>query len=264
MEHYNASDLANGFRNYFTVIPALSEELRQATWRIRHEVYCRDLAWEPLRADGMETDSYDATSVACLMRTTGTGAPVGCVRLILADPQQLQRLWPMEVACAGVLDFAMVDWPRERSDTAEVSRLAVTREFRRRKGEAQQPLALTDDDFGDKTRVRFPYIPVGLFMGVSAMAEILGLQKLLMLAEPRLVAHLGKLGFRVKIIGSGVDHHGLRVPAVIDQTNLLDHMHPVIHEIWQHIRFLMTEAWASAPTHEKQRLAVGLHQAQVR
>lgn len=245
MNQYQSIDLAHAFKSYFTVIPALSEELRQETWRIRHEVYCRDLGWEPLQANGLETDVYDQQAIACLMRSVSTGAAVGCARLILCDPGQPQRLLPVEQACAGRMDATVFDPAGyDRSRMAEVSRLAVTREFRRRKGEAHLPLALDNSDFGDESRVRFPYIPVGLFLGISAMAEQLGLDKLLMLAEPRLVAHLRKLGFHIEQFGEGIDHHGLRIPAVIDQQGFAGRLHPVMHEIWSHVRALVADAFA--------------------
>lgn len=256
VEQYQSAGLADAFKSYFTVVPALTPALREETWRVRHEVYCRDLGWEPLQPNGFETDSDDQYSVACLLKSVTTGASIGCVRLILADARMPERLLPVELACAGTLDKALFDPATvDRSKVAEVSRLAVMRDYRRRKGEASKPIAIEQNDFGEEGRVRFPYIPVGLFMAVMAMAEQLGIDKLLTLTEPRLSAHLGKIGFHIVLIGSGVEHRGLRVPAVIDKEGFVEHMHPVIHAIWDHIRSLVAEGFAAASPQELQQLA---------
>jgi N-acyl amino acid synthase of PEP-CTERM/exosortase system len=131
-------NLGDSFQQYFEITPALSQDDREDVFRIRHEVYCRDLGWEPLRADGMETDAFDAQSVHCLLRHRGSGMLVGCTRLILADATQPQALLPFEESCAEVIDRRIADpaaLPREQ--VAEVSRLAVMRDFRQRKGEQQ-------------------------------------------------------------------------------------------------------------------------------
>ena len=90
------ADLGAGFAQYFELLPALDDASRQEVYRIRHEVYCRDLGWEPLRDDGMETDALDARSVHCLMRRKGSGEPVGCTRLILRQPGAEFRAIPTE------------------------------------------------------------------------------------------------------------------------------------------------------------------------
>lgn len=256
MDQYESAGLADAFKSYFTVVPALTPALREETWRVRHEVYCRDLGWESLQPNGLETDSDDQYSVACLLRSVTTGASIGCVRLILADARTPARLLPVEVACAGKLDTNVFDPAAvDRSRIAEVSRLAVMREYRRRKGEAGKPLALEQSDFGEDGRTRFPYIPVGLFMAVMAIADQLKLDKMLTLTEPRLAAHLGKIGFHIVQIGSGVEHRGLRVPAVIDKEGFVENMHPVMHAIWDHIQSLVATAFAEASPAELQRIA---------
>ncbi|MBL8447637.1 MAG: GNAT family N-acetyltransferase, partial [Zoogloeaceae bacterium] len=81
-------DLAAGFRQYFEILPTLDSGDTEVAYGIRHEVYCRDLCYEPVRDDGMETDEYDRHSLHCLLRTSGVEkAPVGCVRIVLARPE---------------------------------------------------------------------------------------------------------------------------------------------------------------------------------
>ena len=79
-------NLGSGFRKYFRVVPALSEDQRLTVFRIRHSVYCEELGYEPSNPDRLETDAYDHRSVHCFLQSVRTGQFVGCVRLILSDP----------------------------------------------------------------------------------------------------------------------------------------------------------------------------------
>ena len=74
-------NLGIGFRKYFTAVPALTDQLKRAAYRIRCEVYCKDLSYEQVRPDGMETDAYDDYSEHCLRKSETDEAYVGCIRL---------------------------------------------------------------------------------------------------------------------------------------------------------------------------------------
>ena len=69
--------LGEGFRKYFQVEPAFSDELRNAVYSIRHEVYCEELGFEPVRPDRRETDEYDRHSLHCLLYRHAEGALIG-------------------------------------------------------------------------------------------------------------------------------------------------------------------------------------------
>ena len=72
----SAHDLGEAFRQVFELTPALDEASRNEVYRIRHDVYCRDLGWEPIREDGQEKDEFDRHSFHCLLRRRGSGEPV--------------------------------------------------------------------------------------------------------------------------------------------------------------------------------------------
>ena len=44
------------FSEHFEIVPALSEELKNEAFRVRHQVYCEDLNYESQRASKYETD----------------------------------------------------------------------------------------------------------------------------------------------------------------------------------------------------------------
>ncbi len=217
-----ALDLREGFRSRFEVIPAVSDALIEQVHRVRHQVYCEELGFEAIRPDAQERDAYDAHAVHLLLRKAGGGAPVGCARLVRPNPTHPAVPLPFEKFCAASLDRSIIDPARlPRSTVAEVSRLAVMSEFRRRKGEARQPAPLSEGDFGTEQNPRFPYILVSLYLGIVAIASIHGVESLFMLTEPRLAAHFAKFGVTVRQIGTPIEHRGLRIPSMMSVSEIV-------------------------------------------
>ena len=215
-------NLGAGFGKYFRARPALDDDLRRAVYRIRHSVYCEELGYEPIRPDGLEFDAFDDRSLHCLLQAKNGGQYIGCVRLVLAG-QGDARLLPFETLCADSLDRSIVDPARlDRRRIAEVSRLAVISRYRRRRGEQKQPVGIDDSDFGTADRPRFPYIAVGLYLGMLALAQRNGLETLFMLTEQRLARQLTRLGVRLQRVGAPIEHRGLRYPSMMSVPEVID------------------------------------------
>lgn len=242
-----AMSTGDGFRKYFEILPAIGEADRRAAFRVRHSVYCEDLGWEPVRADGLETDEYDEQAVHCLVRSRASREHIGCVRLILARPDGPRPQLPFERTCAGVLDRSIIDPARiDRNRIAEVSRLSIVGNYRRRRGEENSPGILQDADFGTPDRPRFPYLLVGLYMGVFALADMHGLEKLFLLSEPRLAKHLDKIGITNTRIGDAVEHRGMRAPAVMDVRQVIDNLDPLLGSVYSVVRNELEDAYCRA------------------
>jgi len=155
--------------------------------------------------------------------------------LIRARPGDAAYPFPFEKTCEASLDRTIVDpkaLPRET--IGEVSRLAVIKEYRKRKGEAEQPVGLSDP-FGDMKRPRFPYIPVGLYLGIIELSLRHGINTIFVLTEPRLAAHFARLGVHVKQIGEPVEHRGLRMPSVMDCRNIVEGLSFVTRPLYRAI-----------------------------
>jgi len=205
-------NLGAGFGKYFRAVPALDDDLRDAVYRIRHAVYCEELGYEPVREDRRESDQYDSRSLHCLLQAKESGEYIGCVRIVLARQDTL----PFEILCAASLDRAIVDPARlDRSRVAEVSRLAVIGRYRRRRGEQKLPVAIDEGDFGTPDRPRFPYIAVGLYLAMLAIARRHDIDRLFMLTEQRLSRQLMRLGARLQPVGTAIEHRGLRYPSMM-------------------------------------------------
>jgi N-acyl amino acid synthase of PEP-CTERM/exosortase system len=242
-------DLGERFRQWFELIPAFDEATREQVFRIRHDVYCRDLGWEPLRDDGREVDEFDDHSVHCLLRRRGSGEPVGCTRLILARPADPGHPLPFEDSCRDALDRSVADPARmPRESLGEVSRLAVLRSFRRRRGEAERSVSVADEDFAPRGAVdRFPFIPVSLYLGAAAIACRMGVEHIFVLTEPRLASHFARIGFDIRTVGSPIEHHGTRVASLLSSSKVVKGLRPLIRPLYAAIEEDVERAFRNRP-----------------
>jgi N-acyl amino acid synthase of PEP-CTERM/exosortase system len=242
-------DLGERFRQRFELTAALEHAAIEQVFRIRHDVYCRDLGWEPVRADGREVDEFDAHSFHCLLRTRDTAEPVGCARLILTRPEDPGHPLPFEDSCIDVLDRSLADPQRmPRGSLGEVSRLAVLKSYRRRKGEDLAPASLADDDFAPRGRTdRFPFIPVSLFLGAAAIARRFDVEHVFVLTEPRLASHFARIGFDIRTVGGPVEHHGTRVPSLLSSSKVVQGLRPMIRPLYAVIEQAVEDAFRTHP-----------------
>jgi N-acyl amino acid synthase of PEP-CTERM/exosortase system len=230
------SSLGVNFKTRFEVVPALNDALKDEVYRLRHSVYCEDLHWEPARPDGREIDAYDAQSILLIMRHVGTGEYVGCARLVRPSVEDPSAPLPFERSSQGSLDPAIFDFasvPREQ--VAEVSRLAVIAKYRRRHGEAARPTPASGHAFGTEHMPRFPYILIGLYLGVVAIARQQGIETLFVLTEPRLAHHFRRLGVEIRQIGKPVEHRGMRIPSVMSVSDIIIGLNPYVRPIYDEI-----------------------------
>ena len=240
-------DLGQGFRRYFAIAPALSEELRREAFRIRHDVYCDELGYEPRRDDGLESDEYDSQSVHCLIRSLKSGNYVGGARLVLARRSDPLYPLPFERICEHGLDRSIVD-PRKlpRHSMAEVSRLAVVSAFRARRGERAMLAPLTDESFGTVSRPRFPFIIVGLYLGIIELASLHGIDTLFVLTERRLAVHLARLGVALTPIGAEVEHRGTRIPSMLRVSSVVAGLNFMVRPLYQVVAQQVRAAYSQA------------------
>jgi N-acyl amino acid synthase of PEP-CTERM/exosortase system len=208
-------DLGREFRRAFTAVRASSEALRREAFAIRHAVYCDELRYEAPRPDGLEHDEFDLRAEHLLLDSVEQRRPIACARLIRASSLAGREPLPLELVCGATLGARWSNLSQSRR-IAELSHLAVVREFRRRSGEDARDVSIGDADFGTASRPRFPYIPVGLCLAALALARRVDIDALVVLAEPQLALHLARLGIPLQQIGGPVQHHGTRVPYLMD------------------------------------------------
>src|SRR5579872_1860570 len=147
--------LGSAYYDAFEGLCAESDELRAECFRVRHRIYCRERNFLPAaeHPSGLEVDAYDASARHGLLRYRRTGEAVGTVRLVLSRAGSL----PMYAFLAGLGSLPRGLPPV--AETAEVSRFAISREFRRRFGDGQHGAAV-DLRAGDRRMI--PHMALGL------------------------------------------------------------------------------------------------------
>ena len=230
------TQLHKHFQTYFQVVPAVNEELVREAQRIRHQVYC-------------EKDTYDQHSLHCLLRSLTRDKFIGCIRLVLPSESENGLCLPFQQTCNGNLDNGHPDpVALQQCAVAEVSRLAITSDYRRRRHEEGHPASFGEESTARDERRRFPYIPVGLYLGMLHMAVRQDINTLYFLTEPLLARHFSRLGGQLEPVGQGVEHRGMRVPYVMD-----------VHEVLNKAKFVLRPLiWTIRREVDTQMKAAGL------
>lgn len=238
-------NLKENFAKYFLVEAAVGDAQKREVYRVRHAVYCQELGYEPTNDTAEETDTYDAQSLQIALRAQSSDRVIGCVRLVQADPAAPDSPLPFEKLCHDAINRSLIDPVQiDRRQMVEVSRLAVLADYRKRKSDSSGPIAISDEDMGSRDQPRFPYIPVGLYLGLFAAAELHGFEYLFTLTEARLARHLSALGLRIHLIGQAVEHRGKRVPSVIYLSELLAHLPPFMRPLYDQMKITLAAQYA--------------------
>ncbi|MBE9222719.1 PEP-CTERM/exosortase system-associated acyltransferase [Cyanobacterium stanieri LEGE 03274] len=219
------TSLGEHFFEYFNIFVANTQELKEQVFRIRYQVYCQELGYEPLEnfPDSMERDAYDNRSIHCILQHKSTGIYAGCVRLVLSNTSDINDRFPFESVCPNhSLDFRKIP----RTKIGEVSRLAVISRFRKRAGEQNTPDGLIVFNNRNKEEIReqrrrSSVIALGLYLAATGLVIDLSLSHGVTLMEPRLARHLRMSGLIAHPIGSLVDFHGKRGPYIMDKDEIV-------------------------------------------
>jgi N-acyl amino acid synthase of PEP-CTERM/exosortase system len=208
------------YGKYFSVVVADTPMLMHDVYRLRYQVYCIEHGFERLEdhVSGLESDPYDRHSVHAALIHRQTGRVCGCVRMIL----------PTTVSCLPI--YELVREPRSRSalcrlprlTTAEVSRYAISKVFRRRSDETEYPDVYCSILNPSERRRLLPHITLGLMLAVATLSCRHGITHLAGVMSPALIRVLRNCGMSFTPLGPVVEHHGSRQPCVAAVDDLLD------------------------------------------
>jgi len=230
----NFSALSGLYDRYFTVVPANTPALLDAAHALRYQVYCVEHAFEdPSQQIGeRERDRYDDGAVHAVLIHNPTEQVVGCVRLIL--PRAIGGISSLPLR--KLLDEED-RVPLDQCDparTAEISRYAVSRIFRRRKNEDFFPDVHVGDLPVNEVRRLVPHMSLGLIRGVGKLAAEHGITTVCAAMAPALLRLLERFGLTFQALGPPIDHHGVRQPCMAECEALLAGMaerHAEYHEL---------------------------------
>src|SRR5205085_7287113 len=140
------------YRQHFEVVRADTPSLLDEAYRLRYQVYCIENRYENpgQQANGRERDVYDDRSVHSLLIHRRCGVAAGTMRVILPGMVTQDLPLPINTVPDSGLQQLLRQLPP--SHTAEISRFAVSKAFRR---------GCTEPE--DRRLLR--YITIGLFRG---------------------------------------------------------------------------------------------------
>jgi N-acyl amino acid synthase of PEP-CTERM/exosortase system len=239
----NGCGLIELYRQYFDVVPADSPKLRDEAYRLRYQVYCVENPFEnpAEHLDGRERDQYDEHSVHSLLIHRPTGALAGTVRLVLP---KLGRHLPIRHVCDHPLLSIQQKMPLNA--TAEISRFAVSKQFRRRATDklgVDYALVEHSPSSSGLDRRLIPHITLGLMKAIVQMSWEHGITHWTAVMEPALLRLIRRLGLEFNPLGTAVQYHGLRQPCYGDANVVLSGMRLQNRDAWA----LITEAGEHFP-----------------
>jgi N-acyl amino acid synthase of PEP-CTERM/exosortase system len=229
------------YNAYFRVVRADTDELRADVYRLRFHVYAVEHKFERPDdfPDGQEKDIFDDHSVHSLLIHRPSETIAGTVRLILPDPARSIGSLPIDHVCSDPVLGGSPELPR--TCTAEVSRFAVSKSFRRRLGEAGSPSGVTEESLraeeekaahmGDR-RIA-PHITLGLIQSLVEMSIEHGVTHWCAVMERALLRLLTKIGIHFQDAGPLVEYHGRRQPCYRNLHDLLETVKQERFDVWE-------------------------------
>ncbi len=232
-------DVSTIFNSVFNVQLATSPEVINKVFEVRYQVYCIDRHFEDpdCFADKREHDAYDPRSAHALIRHRITGDSVAAVRLVMAGDSPEHSDFPMEGPCLHRMDqpareaFAGA----RREQVAEISRMAVSREFRRRLNEDASTAGVSDlacYSDSENGRRAMPYISLGLFAGILQMSVRHGITHWMAIMEPAQLRLLKRFGVEFDHVGPVMEYHGRRRPAFTEAASLIEGIKKRRPDVW--------------------------------
>lgn len=185
-------DLIHDFDHAFVLDTVCSEALLRQTYRLRYQVYCKELSFEnpDQFPNEEEKDRWDERSHTLAVLDRETGVVAGSLRLITSTLPT--ENFPFEELC-GTLTPNYCSFPR--NGMTEVSRLTVAPEYRGSRG---------------SSRMAPPFVPTSLFLAGAAFALCLELHHLYAVMDSRLEGLLASCGIRFQPISPFFDYKGQR------------------------------------------------------
>lgn len=197
-----------------------SEFLKKEIYKLRYDVYVSEFGFETKEdhPSGLEKDIYDPYSVelaAIEQLDAETQKVIGTIRLILHS----KHGFPIENVAP--LDF--LDEKPPINKIAEISRLTISREYRRRHEDGlfgvESYLKVSEGGIlpngarprNKKVRIQ-PYLILGLFKEMYHVSKKLGITHWYMITEKKLWYALKRFDLIFRQIGEPVNYHGQRIP----------------------------------------------------
>jgi N-acyl amino acid synthase of PEP-CTERM/exosortase system len=185
----------------------------RGAFALRYSVYCLECRFLDPQAypDGLETDGHDRAS-AHFGAYNQSRELVGYVRLV---PPDAQGRLPWELHCKSVRDGVRLP---PRAHSAEISRLMVREDYRRRRGDMLSGVAKAETDVHARQdrRTKSPQILLTLYRQMYQFSLAHGTRHWYAAMERPLARTLKHMHFGFHQIGAQADYFGPVAPYLAD------------------------------------------------
>jgi N-acyl amino acid synthase of PEP-CTERM/exosortase system len=229
---------------YFRAQPDSADrggDMLRSAFQLRFQVYCVEYGFLPARdyPNGWETDAYDDGAAHFFCHNLRDEL-VGYVRLVSADEH---GDLPWRHYATQLLDGVRLP-PVETS--AEISRLMVRREYRRRRGDTLSGVTLDDDTepaafAGGERRNESPQVLLSLYRQMYQHSVRVGIRYWYAAMERPLARALRRMHFAFRQVSPETDYFGPVAAYVADLRELE-------HDLGRHAPPLL--AWFQRPDRE--------------
>lgn len=228
--------------SYFSFRELDDPDLQGQSFRLRYEVYHRELGFfdkAPHAGEHgpEERDEYDPHALHVGAIFSSTGEVIGSARLVHPRPLGL----PLEEHCTFDETFWKPFGVRRAQDLlhrpgiAEICRLVVSADFRRRANDGRYALNAASSHAPDERRESRPVIALGLFKACFQASRAHGITHWVMAVEPTLTAALDRYAIPFEQIGPIVEFNGPVAPYMASLATLEERMaaeQPALLEDW--------------------------------
>jgi len=210
---------------FFSTIWADTPALLEAAHALRYQVYCLERGFEKAaeHPDGFEKDAYDAQSIHGVLFHRPTRRAIGTVRAVLPKVSQCLPITKLlEPNSLNLSDYLTL------SQTFEISRFAISKEFRRlRQDQADAALLAAANPDQDANS---PFLSLLQFLLRESIRRNVRFWTAMM--EPKLLRMLARMGLCYSPIGPLVEHHGIRQPCYCYLPDLLENARRANPQCW--------------------------------
>ncbi|MBA2588388.1 MAG: PEP-CTERM/exosortase system-associated acyltransferase [Alphaproteobacteria bacterium] len=213
---------------YFSTVLADSPALMNAAHALRFQVYCLERKFEDAdeHPGGLEVDAYDAHAIQGVLFHRPTGGAMGSARLILPVSDIEDSLPVMSLLRSSLMDLSDYVNPNQ---CIEVSRFAISKEFRRRKSDDLDAALPTRADSYRETNLAF--LSLLQFVLRESVKRKMFFWTAVM--EPKFLRLLARMGICYTPIGPMVMHHGIRQPCYCYLPDMLENARRLQPQCWE-------------------------------
>jgi N-acyl amino acid synthase of PEP-CTERM/exosortase system len=229
-ETWNGLSLLARHNVYFETRVADHPSLSEAAHALRYQVYCLERRFEnpDEHSNGLEIDAFDAHAIQGLLFHRPTERAIGTVRIIRPNHSRDGGLPIAQLLGANGIDLAAF---LDVQDAVEVSRFAISKEFRRRWTD-ESAIAAGRPLSAQETSRQANLACLSLIQFLLRQCVEHGVLYWTAVMEATFLRMLARMGVHFTAIGPVVFHHGFRQPCYCYLPAMLERLKLEQRDYW--------------------------------